>query len=305
MANDLNTLMTIAIPFYSNTMLLEKALNSVLAQDSSNWLCIVCDDAGPDSESAEQVMKRIGDSRISFRRNSKNLGLAGNWNTCLDAAPTDLVAILHADDELGPAYCRSMLKMSEESPQCSLLFCGASIIDSQSQKIFSLVDVMKTLFRPGPMKIANLAGEFALRSLIAGNYIMCPTVCYRKSMIGAERFDPAWKMVLDLEFYLRLLVKGHSIGGTNERHYRYRRHSESQTVHLTKNLLRFEEEWTLLNHYGRVAAEKGWTRAEAAAKIKIGVTLNLVFNILKDCLSLDLRGAKAKTRFLLEKSTAS
>ena len=93
---------TFAIPFYSGRDYLVRAIRSALAQRDVTWTGIVCDD-GPDP-TIEALVGAAGEGRFRYLRNPHNLGMAGNWNRCLDAVETDLVTLLHGDDELAPSY---------------------------------------------------------------------------------------------------------------------------------------------------------------------------------------------------------
>src|SRR4051812_10332837 len=99
--------LTIAIPFYKGHDYLRRAIESVLRQSSPDWRLVVCDD-GPEPGTAELVAG-FDDPRIRYEQNARNLGMAGNWNRCLDLATTDLVNLLHNDDELLPNYVAEML----------------------------------------------------------------------------------------------------------------------------------------------------------------------------------------------------
>src|SRR5262249_13913005 len=95
---------TLAIPFYSGLAFLRRALDSVVRQTLADWQVVVSDDASPDAE-ARELVASYRDGRMRYCRNPVNLGMAGNWNRCLDLAETDLVTLLHADDELLDNYC--------------------------------------------------------------------------------------------------------------------------------------------------------------------------------------------------------
>src|SRR5262245_36289058 len=96
---------TVAVPFYQGTEFLRRAIASVYTQSDPNWRLRVCDD-GPDPGARQLV--ETGDARVRYLRNDRNLGMAGNWNRCLAAAETELVNLLHADDELLPSYIDRM-----------------------------------------------------------------------------------------------------------------------------------------------------------------------------------------------------
>ena len=65
---------------------------------------------------------------VRYERNAVNLGLAGNWNHCLAVASTDLVTLLHADDELLPGYVAAVLGGHERHPSAAAVFPSATVI---------------------------------------------------------------------------------------------------------------------------------------------------------------------------------
>ena len=75
-----------------------------------------------------------------------------------------------------------------------------------------------------------LKGSEALRVVMAGNFIMCPTLCLQKSVVGDRRFSNEWRQVQDLEFTSRLLMDGEELVGARETAYAYRRHPENATA---------------------------------------------------------------------------
>ena len=57
-----------------------------------------------DRDGVAELVAGFGDPRIAYRANDATLGITANWNRCLDLADTELVTLLHADDQLGPEY---------------------------------------------------------------------------------------------------------------------------------------------------------------------------------------------------------
>src|SRR5437762_3520341 len=103
---------TLAIPYYRGLDYLRRAIESVVRQTSSNWRLLVIDDGS--DEPAESTVAHFREPRVGYLRNTSTLGMAGNWNRCLDLAQTDLVTILHADDELLPNYVQLMATADQE-----------------------------------------------------------------------------------------------------------------------------------------------------------------------------------------------
>jgi len=247
---------TFAIPFYSGTAYLERTLASVLAQTDDRWACIVCDD-GTEPGVAELVA-RLGAGRIEYRRNPHNLGIGGNFSRCIDVAETPLVTVLHADDELAPNYARVLTTAAERHPDAAALFCHAQIIGPDSQPWFSLADKMKRFVDPSAGHELVLQGQPGVRALLRANFIMAPTLCFRKPVLGERRFDDRHKFVIDWMLTMQILLDGDSIVGVPDVCYRYRRHYNNATETMTKNQVRFREESEFYDQMREVCAERGW-----------------------------------------------
>ncbi len=288
---------TIAIPFHRGLAYLEKAVESVRAQTDSAWRLIVCDDGGLE-DGVEAFVNGLGDGRVRYVRNEQNLGMVGNWNRQFELAETDLLALLHQDDRLLPNYVATMRALAAEHDDVTAFYCGTTIIDEVGEQRFSFADWIKHLFVPGEGEHTLLEGRDATRALIRGNFIMCPTLCYRRSLLGDLRFDGRWKQVQDLEFTTRLLFAGRKLLGTRERGYAYRRHATSATSVQSENLLRFEEEQQLFDLLADECEARGWTEVAIDARRKRIVRLHLAYRITGDVLRLRLGRAAAKWRFL-------
>ena len=287
---------TFAIPFHRGLAYLREAIESVRAQRCAAWQCFVLDDRGEAGGVAELVAS-FGDARIAYHANPATLGIVGNWNRALDLASTELVTLLHADDCLLPDYCDVVFALAVAYPHAVAVCCDAEIIDAQGRPRFSLADAVKRRLVPSgePWRIA---GESGLRALARGDFVMCPTLAWRRQRLGARRFDPAWKQVQDLDLLARLLLDGEEIAGTRRRAYAYRRHAGSATALQTEDLSRFEEEVALMDRIAARAHELGFRDAARVAERKAIVRLHLAFRAAADLASLRGRAALRKLRFL-------
>ncbi len=302
----MNEQLTIAIPFYRDANYLRAALESVREQQRTDWRAIVCDDGASDQGIAELV-RSLGDDRIAYHRNDGNQGIARSWNLCLDRAETELVTLLHADDLLRPGYAGLMLGLAARYPDAAALCCRAGIIGPGGAPSFSLADSVKRFYEPRGPDPAVLRGEAALDALMAGNFIMCPTLCYRKRVIEGSRFEEAWKQVLDLEFISRLLMDGDEIVYSRAVEYSYRRHPGAATSvqSQSESQLRFDEEVELFGRVSQRAASLGWSRAARTARRKTIVRLHLAYRALSSALRLDLRESGEWLRYLRRLQGAS
>jgi glycosyltransferase involved in cell wall biosynthesis len=282
----MNAIITYAIPYYRGLDYLQRAIQSVINQENSCWLLQVLDDCG--GEDAEELVSSFRDHRITYVRNEKNIGLAGNWNKALSLAKTELVTLLHADDELEATYTDEIVSLMLRHSEAIAGHCRATIIDESGRKTWSLPDEVKKLIRPRSNMDIVTEGEEGLLSLVKGAWIFCPSMCYRVANIPAGGFTQEWKMVLDVELMSRILLSGGEIVGTTKAAYRYRRHATNQTQELTKSTVRFQEEIAFLDIIAAQCSERGWNRAARSAHRKTIVRLHLMYQSLRALINLNL-----------------
>ncbi len=291
--------LTFAIPFYSGIHYLPRAIESVLAQSDSSWRALVCDDGSV--EGTEELVRSYGDSRIAYFKNPRNLGMAGNWNRCLELAESDLITLLHEDDELEPSYCATLRSAAARHPNAVAFYCGAHVIGDDGRPTFSFPDFIKYNFiNPSPSKEIVLDGEEGVRALLKGDFIMAPTLCFRRSRLGGERFHEALKFVLDIQLTTDLLFRGEQIVGLPDMCYRYRRHDNNATSQYTQTLLRFHEESDFYDRILPRVRERGWQRCVRLATGKRIIKLNLSFRFLTSCVTLRFAQAGRELGLLSE-----
>ena len=290
----------IAIPFYRNIPYLRAALRSVTEQSSPDWRLWVIDDSAEHEAEAtvREGIASFDDPRIHYLRNPTTLGMVSNWNRCLDTADTELVSLLHADDRLLPNYVEVIQRVAREHPKAVAVYCGATIIGASGETKFSLADAIKRFFSPAGGPEVLLAGQPAATALMRGNFIICPTLSFRRSVLGARRFDRDWRQVQDLELTLRLLMEGETLVGASELSYAYRRHSESATWLQSQNRLRFDEEFLLFDQIAARAEALGWNQTARVSHGKRIVKLHLAYRALRDLSRLQPRSASETLRYL-------
>jgi glycosyltransferase involved in cell wall biosynthesis len=91
---------SIMIPTYNRAHYLVDAVESVLAQDYPNFEIIISDNASTDG-TREVIEKYLGDARVRYYRNDRNLGIGPNWTRLLyEYARGDYGKCLPDDDYL-------------------------------------------------------------------------------------------------------------------------------------------------------------------------------------------------------------
>ena len=279
-------LVTYAIPYYSGLDFLARAIRSVVSQENPNWLAIVVDDCG--GEDAEEVVSSFNDKRIEFYRNDINLGMAKNWNKALSFATTELVTLLHSDDELEPTYTDVITNLMLRYPTATAGHCRTQVINEESHPVWSFPDEVKKIIRPRGRDDIITTGETGLLSIVKGAWIFCPTLCYRRSKLPTSGFSSEWKFVVDVDFMSRILFDGGTIVGTTTSAYRYRRHSGNQTLILTDSGTRFKEEISHLDLVAHQSNEVGWSRVARSANRKTLIRLHLLYQAFRAAVQLKL-----------------
>ena len=91
-------LVSVCIPAYNNEDYILETINCILSQSYKNIELIVVDDNS--SDDTYKVVKSVKDVRLKAYRNKDNLGMAGNWNRCLELCSGKYIKLVCADDLL-------------------------------------------------------------------------------------------------------------------------------------------------------------------------------------------------------------
>lgn len=125
---------SILIPTYNYARYLPEAIESVLAQDFTDFELIVADDCSTDNTEAVCREYERKDSRIRFVRHEKNLGMVENWNWCLQQAGGRYIKYMLADDKfLRPYALGQLVESIEKSPGISLVISARALMDTHSE----------------------------------------------------------------------------------------------------------------------------------------------------------------------------
>lgn len=129
-------LWSVMIPTYNCTKYLETTLLSLLAQAPSLELMQieVIDNCSTEGD-PEALVKELGRGRLSFYRHSQNIGLIGNFNTCIKRSVGRLIHILHCDDLVLPGFYETLQRAFEQEPTIEAAFCRSVYINEEGAQI--------------------------------------------------------------------------------------------------------------------------------------------------------------------------
>lgn len=112
---------SVLMPVYNGMPFIKEAVESVLAQDFTDWELIISDNGSIDE--TQDYLNSLKDPRIRLFMQETNLGIFGNLNFLLKNANTEIAKILCADDTLLPNALRSISQFMITRPNCAVSRC--------------------------------------------------------------------------------------------------------------------------------------------------------------------------------------
>ena len=162
-------IVSVIIPTYNRAEVIERALDSVLAQTYQDYEIIVIDDASTDQTCA--VVEAYDDPRIRLIRSHANGGAGAARNAGIVQAQGEYIAFLDSDDEwLAQKLAKQVSLMERLSEEWALCHTGVVVSKANGNSIESCRD-------------ERLAGD-AYRRFIAGKFpYATPTMLIRRTSL--------------------------------------------------------------------------------------------------------------------------
>jgi len=190
---------SVCIPVYNPGSFLASAIDSVLTQSFTDFELLVIDDAS--SQPVEDTIARYADSRLRFERNSRNLGLVGNWNRCLMLARGEYVTIFHQDDIMAQSNLLRKVDFLDRHSNVGFVYSDVDRISTTGDKIGCY-----PIAQPQSDAIFD-GSQFYKMVASTGNPVPCPAVLARAECFqNWGGFDSRLPFATDLEMWLRLAI---------------------------------------------------------------------------------------------------
>jgi len=266
------------VPYFGSRALLEIAVCSVIEQEDHRWSLRVVQD-GPDVVDVGPWLAGLKDHRITYHRNHRNLGTAGNFQRCLDLATGSHVVFLGCDDVLLPTYVSVVLGAFERHPDAAVIQPGVAVIDHAGRHVLPLADRVKRAIGARSETEVCLGGEALAASLVRGNWLYFPSLCWRRDLTVKHGFRQDLPVTLDLALLSQVLLDDGKLVVTPEAAFRYRRHAASLSSASAHEVHRFEEEARLFKELAEDFGRAGWRRAARAARGHLMSRLHAVMRV--------------------------
>ena len=266
----------IMLPHFGRVDLVQQTVRSVLAQGDPNWRLTLVDDSGelPDQGLGDWCAG-LADPRVRYLRNQQNLGINRNFQRCVTLVEHPLAVIIGSDDLLLPGYVDIVRRAHRERPEVAIIQPGVQVIDEHGESARSLVDLSKRwVFAPRLSAPTVLAGERLAVSLLRGNWLYFPSLCWRSAPLRRAGFREGLSVVQDLALVIDLVLAGESLLVLPTPAFRYRRHGASVSSTHAADGRRFAEERAFFHETADRMAARGWPRAAQAARHHLASRIN-------------------------------
>jgi glycosyltransferase involved in cell wall biosynthesis len=172
------------------------AIDSVLAQDFTDFELIVVDDASIDR--TPEIVASYGDPRIVYIRSERNMGQTPSLNVGLRRARADLIARIDADDIYLPGKLRRQYEIMNARPDVAVCGTGAIKIDPDGRQFGRYVPPT----RPADVKF-----------LLCQRVPVChvSVMMRRDAVLEAGGYDERYKYAADFALWSKLAARGATI----------------------------------------------------------------------------------------------
>jgi glycosyltransferase involved in cell wall biosynthesis len=192
--------LTVAIPTFNGARHLADAVRSVLAQQlpGPKPTLLILDDRSEDQTVA--IARDVAGARARIEINGERLGLAGNWNRCVELSTTPWVAIFHQDDVMTPHHLAGHLHQVRDRADCGFVCGNFEVIDERGHPVSPRAIERVAPRRSGVFEAGEFVSELATR-----NPIRCSTATLnRAAHASAGGFDKRWRYVVDWDYWFRV-----------------------------------------------------------------------------------------------------
>jgi DNA-binding PucR family transcriptional regulator len=168
-----------------------------------------------------------------------------------------------------------VLSAHTEHAATGMIQPGVEVIDAQGKPAGGLADeVKRRLYAPKVDGHLLMGGEQLAASLLRGNWLYFPSICWRTDAVKAFGFRQELRTTQDLALELDLIERGERMVVLDEVCFRYRRHAASVSSEMRIDGERFREEKSLFTAVARRMSERGWPKAARAARTHSGSRLH-------------------------------
>jgi glycosyltransferase involved in cell wall biosynthesis len=193
---------SVVIPFFNRTVLLPRALKSVVGQTYENLDIILVDDGS--TEDASEVLAKFSDERIRLIRHEENRGVSAARNTGIKAARGRYLSFLDSDDEWFPTKIEKQLAQLKRLNDPNMVsYCFSEVYSDAEEKVTNLHDFSQE----GNLLHCALRSSVQMTGASGLCVLMNELLLTKEQMLDVGYFNESYRMHEDWEFLIRLANK--------------------------------------------------------------------------------------------------
>jgi glycosyltransferase involved in cell wall biosynthesis len=203
-------LVSICTPTYNRPELLQRAVESCLAQTYLNFEVIVTDNSTNDD--SEKLASKWTDPRVRYFRNDGNVGALASANRAISIAGGKYIKLLMDDDLLKPRFLELMVKAMEENPTVGLAMAPMHLIDENDKRIFPRFYIFRTMHYRFRYQVGDglIPRRRILKDFLTRDYpctVPSGILLRREALDRAGRSSPEAGFAGDLEVCMKIAAE--------------------------------------------------------------------------------------------------
>lgn len=202
---------SVVITTYNRLDFLRRAIDSALSQTIPCEIVVVDDCSLDDTQRYVKnlcsTLASVGDCRIIYHRNSRNLGHAGTVNAGIEISSGDWIKFLDDDDYLAPNCLEEMAKVVALHPSAVICSCIAAQVDDKGMELSHTPQL-----GPGHayyIPQADIHYGMLLEILPFGTPVQ--VACSRDAFLQAGGWDTTMTSCDDIDSWIRIAQFGDAI----------------------------------------------------------------------------------------------
>ena len=265
------------IPAYGESPHLEETLASACENLSDSVLITVLED--PSEVNVIEFITSKFKSRVNFQKNKERLGIANNFNKCLELSQGKFTQICGHDDLIIKDPTNILKKTIDvHQEQLNLIF-SAKVIQESSNIPLGLADFAKHVLKPRKNTLQEITNKVFLERLMLGYWFHFPAIIWRTEVAKKYKFNDQLKSAMDLDFLIDMIINNEKFKFIDEEILAYRRHTESASSVNSFTGNRYYEEISCHNKVSQYAKRKKYRKLHYLSKLALGVRANAIINI--------------------------
>ena len=263
------------IPVYGHSPYLEETLNSVVKNLPTDFPITVVEDFSSQSNNRELVSRF---ERVQYIQNEERLGIAKNFNKCVNSSMGLFTQIIGSDDVFIGEVVTKIERDLVIDPDLTMVINDVEVINKNGKKSLTLTDSMKQILKPKQIRCLN-EKQF-LRSMLIGDWAYFPSIYWNTENTKKIGFSDKFHTAMDLAIFFDICKTKTKILVSQEKVIQYRRHKNSASVSYSYSTDRYREEMECHTKAYEIARTNNWKMESFLAQLALTIRLHMFFKAI-------------------------